>query len=91
MGSPLSQIVADLVLQNLELHTLDKLSLISPFYVRYVDDIALAAPYNLFNELLDIFNSFHSRLNFTMEIGGPQLNFFELTIINKNGFMIFNW
>jgi len=25
-----------------------------------------------------------------MEIGGSQLNFLELTIINKNGFMIFN-
>jgi len=26
-----------------------------------------------------------------MEIGGLQLNFLELTIINKNSFMIFNW
>jgi len=73
MSSPLSPIVADLVLQNLESHTLDKLLFIS-FYIRYVDDIALAAPCTLFDELLD---TFHSRLKFTMEVG-VSLNFFEL-------------
>jgi len=62
MGSP---IIADLVLQNLEAHTFDKLFFIPPFYIRYVDDIALAAPCTSFDELLDTFNSFHSRLKFT--------------------------
>jgi len=92
MSSPLSPIVADLALQNLqnlELHTLDKISFISSFSIRYVDDIALAAPYTLF-ELLDTFNSFHSRVKFTMEVGGLQLNFLELIIINRNGFMTFD-
>jgi len=56
-----------------------------------LDDIALAAPCTLFDELLDIFNSFHSRLKFTMEVGSSQLNFLELTIINRNGFIIFDW
>jgi len=69
MGSPLSPIAADLVLQNLELHTLDKLSFIPPFYIRYVDDIALAVSSTLVDELLDTFNSFHSRLKFIMEVG----------------------
>jgi len=91
MGSPLSFIVADLVLQNLESHILDELSFISPFYIRYVDDIALAAPCILFDELLDTFNSFHPRLKFTMEVGGSQLNFLELSIIIRNSFMIFDW
>jgi len=86
-----SPIVAELALQNLELHTLDKLSFIPPFYIRYVDDTALAAPCTLFDELLDTFNSFHSRLKFTMKVGGSQLNFLELTIINGNSFMIFDW
>jgi len=53
MGSPFSSIVVDLVLQNLESRTLDKLSFIPPFYIRCVDDIALAAPYTLFDKLLD--------------------------------------
>jgi len=90
IGSPLSPIAADLVLQNLESHTLDKLSFFIPlFYIRYVGDIALAALCTLFDELLDTFNSFHSRLKFTMEVGGSQLNFLELIIIIRNRFMIF--
>jgi len=72
------------MLQNLELHTFDELSFISPFYIRYVDDIALAVPCTLFDELLDTFNSFHSRFKITMEVGGSQLNFLELTIIIRN-------
>jgi len=84
-------IVADLVLQNLESHMLDKLSFISPFYIRYVDDIALAAPCTLFDELLDTFSFFHSRLKFIMEVGDSQLNFLKLIIINRNNFMIFDW
>jgi len=70
MGSLLSPIVADLALQYLESHILKKLSFTSSFYIRYVDNIALAASYSLLNELLNNFNSFHPRLKFTMEIGG---------------------
>jgi len=91
MGSPLSSIVADLVLQNLESYTFDKLSFIPSFYIRYVDDIVLTAPCTLFDELLDTFNFFHSRLKFTMKVGDSQLNFFELTIIIRNSFMIFDY
>jgi len=88
LGSP---IVADLVLQNLELHILDKLSFIPSFYVRYMDDVVLAARYTLFDELLNKLNSFHSRFKFTMKTGGMKLNFLELTISDKDGWMIFNW
>jgi len=91
MGSSLSSIIADLVLQNLESYTLNKLLFIPSFYIRYMDDIALAVPCTLFDELLDTFNSFYSRLKFTMEVGESQLNFFELTIIIRNSFMIFDW
>jgi len=63
----------------LELHILNKLSFIPPFYVRYMDDIAVAAPYILFDELLSKFTFFHSRLKFTMEIRGIEFNFLELT------------
>ncbi|KAG5316616.1 MOS1T transposase, partial [Pseudoatta argentina] len=42
MRSPLFPIVADTVLQDLELTSFNKLIFDLPFYVRYVDDIALA-------------------------------------------------
>jgi len=70
MGSPLSPIVADLVLQKLEINVIRELSMKSIFYYRFVDDIALAAPYSYLNDLLQRFNSFYLRLCFIMEVGG---------------------
>ena len=42
MGSPLSPIIANLVMENLEVNTLKKTSISIPFYFRYVDDIVMA-------------------------------------------------
>lgn len=69
MGSPLSPIMTDIVLQDLEERALTSLNFTPSFYVRYVDDIALAAPSSALEHTLSVFNSFHPRLQFTMEIG----------------------
>ena len=42
VGLPLSPIVSDIVMQDLEMKVLQRLSITPSFYVRYVDDIALA-------------------------------------------------
>jgi len=70
IGSPLSPIVADLMLQKLEINVIRELSIQNTeiFYYRFVDDIALAEPYSCLNDLLHRFNSFHPRLCFTMEV-----------------------
>jgi len=91
MGSPLSPIVADLMLQKLEYSVIGELLVKPIFYYRFVDDIALAAPYSSLNDLLHKFNSFHPRLRFTMEVGGDMLNFLDLTLIKRDGVLIFNW
>jgi len=91
MGSPLSPIVADLIMEQLELHTINNLPFVPIFYYRYVDDIALVAPNSQLNTLLSKFNSYHPRLKFTLEIGGDVLNFLDLTIIRREGRLIFNW
>jgi len=91
MGSPLSPIIADLALRNLESHILKNLSFKPAFYIRYVDDIALSVPHGSLNELLHNFNLFHPRLKFTLENGGTSLNFLELTMINRDGKLIFDW
>jgi len=39
------------------------------FYYRYVDDIVLAAPSDSMNDIKNIFNLLHARLQFTIEIG----------------------
>jgi len=56
-----------------------------------MDDIAMVAPHTYINELLNKFNAFHPKLKFTMEIGGTLLNFLEVSIINKNRQLMFDW
>jgi len=60
MGSPLSPIIADIVMQDIEEEALKLLDIIPPFYVRYVDDIACAVPNNLIEYTLEAFNSIHA-------------------------------
>jgi len=91
MGSPLSPIVADLIMQSLELQTINNLSFVPIFYCRYVDDIALVAPTSYLNNLLLTFNSFHPRLKFIMETDSDVLNILDLALIKKDGCLIFNW
>jgi len=78
MGSPLSSIIADLVLIDIEDTAINSLNISLPFYIRYVDDILLAAPSDSIKDILNTFNSFHPRLQFILEIGGDKLNFLML-------------
>jgi len=91
MGSPLSPIIAEIVLQDLEVKALGLLKLNIPFYYRYVDDIALAAPRQKIDYILQVFNSLHNRLQFTLEKGGTKLDFLDVTIINNEGTIEFDW
>jgi len=92
MRSPLSPMVADLILQHLESSILSDLSYKPIFYYRYVDDIVLFVPISQLNNLLRKFNSFHYRLQFTIEIEREnRLNFLDLNIIKQNNILIFDW
>ncbi|XP_018361291.1 PREDICTED: uncharacterized protein LOC108760020 [Trachymyrmex cornetzi] len=73
MGSPLSPIIADMVLQDLEKSGISKLRVEPLFYFRYVDDIILALPSDNIIDTLNTFNSLHIRLQFTLKI--PQFLF----------------
>jgi len=91
MGSPLSPVIADLVLQDLELSAINMLPFRLPFYYRYVDDIILTATLDSFDLILHVFNAQHSRLQFTIEIERDRrISFLDLTFINKNGKLIFD-
>lgn len=57
MGSPLSHIIADITLQDLELKALESLKFNIPFYFRYIDDI-IAIPTDKINTVCDTFNSY---------------------------------
>ncbi|XP_077255641.1 uncharacterized protein LOC143893802 [Temnothorax americanus] len=92
MSSPLSPTAVDIVMQDLEASALATLKYTPPFFVRYVDDIALATPSSSLDHTLEVFNSFHPRLQFTVEVGeGGRLNFLEITMIRRNNRIIFDW
>ena len=58
MGSPISPMLADLVLQDLKEVVLNKLSFKIYAYYRYVDDTFLIIPKNMIKETLENFNSY---------------------------------
>jgi len=90
MGSPLSPIKAELVIQDVEREFLGKLDFRLLFYFRYVDDILTAVPKTAIDSIVDKFNAHHPRLQFTLEIEGDRINFLETTIIKNNNKLIFD-
>jgi len=91
MGFSLSPVIADPVLQDLEISAIKNLPFYLLFYYRYVDDIVLTAPSNSLDLLLQSFNAQHSRLQFTMEIErDKKVSFLDLTFINDDGKLIFD-
>jgi len=63
MGSPLSPILANLVIQDLKCSIFKTLTIHIPLYYRY--DIIIRAPNNHINIILCSFNSYHERIKFT--------------------------
>ena len=61
------------------------------FYYRYVDDICTALPPSQINVLLERFNAFHPRLQFTVERGGKTINFLDVTVSVNNNRFNFDW
>ena len=92
MGSPLSPIIADIVMQDLEERAVMSLPFELPLYMRYVDDILCAIPLHQAEFVLNAFNSLHHRLQFTMEINNKNfINFLDVTIIADNDKLTFDW
>lgn len=91
MGSPLSPILSDIVMCDLEDRAITNLPFILPFYFRYVDNIVLAAPKLRVPDILQTFNFFHKKLRFTVEFSNNNsINFLDTTIIINNNYIEFN-
>jgi len=92
MGSPLSPIIADLVMQDLEVHILNSLNYSLPIYYRYVDDILLAAQENDIQHIFNKFNNYHDRLKFTIEYEVNHcLSFLDLLIKTEKKRIVIDW
>ncbi|XP_018355891.1 PREDICTED: telomerase reverse transcriptase-like [Trachymyrmex septentrionalis] len=91
MGSPLSPILADLVIQDLEHNIFDILITHIPLYYRYVDDILLAAPTNQITNILDSFNAYQERIKFTVDYGDEfGISFLDVKLLYDKGSIIFD-
>jgi hypothetical protein len=92
MGSPLSPILADIVMDDLESCCLRAFDFDIPIFYRYVDDIFAVVPKAKLYDILRVFNDYHPRLKFTYEteING-SINFLDTTIIREGNKLITNW
>ena len=67
MGSPLSPILASIVMDHLLDNCIPKLPFDLPFLYKYVDDIVCSVPGCHVDTMLSVFNWFDSHLQFTVE------------------------
>ncbi|XP_011338800.2 uncharacterized protein LOC105280186 [Ooceraea biroi] len=92
MGSPLSPIVADMVLDNLETKCISSLDFELPVFYRYVDDVFTILPVDKVDHVLHVFNSNNERLKFTMELeSNNRINFLDTTVIRDSQRLITDW
>ncbi|XP_055714230.1 uncharacterized protein LOC129808475 [Phlebotomus papatasi] len=67
MGSPISPIVADVVMQRALETIMENNPLRIAFVKKYVDDLLLAIHEEDVHRVLEVFNSFHQKICFTLE------------------------
>lgn len=92
MGSLLSPILSDLVMDDLEQACLGLLSFKPPVFYRYVDDILTAVPRDSIIHLLHVFNNYHPRLQFTCETEHEGcISFLDVKIFNDNSTLLTDW
>ena len=95
MGSPLSPVVANIVLERIEQAALEELQQrgIKPiFFRRYVDDCLMGAKAEQVEEILSVFNGFHPRMQFTVETETDgQLKFLDTIMRRSNENISTEW
>lgn len=96
MGLPLSPAICELVMEFIDRYILERcrhLQINVLYYGRYVDDGFLVASGRSFPRILQIFNSIHPRLRFTMEDENDgTLPFLDLKVVrNEDGNIITDW
>jgi len=92
MGSPLSPVVADIVMRDLETICLNSVNCYLTFYFRYVDDIVMAVSSDNVNQIFRTFNEYHDRIKFTIEYEeGRYLSFLDILFTIKDDKLYIDW
>lgn len=95
MGSPISPVVANIVLERIEIAALENLrtrGIVPRFFRRYVDDCLLCAREEEVAAILNEFNGFHQRLQFTVEKEADgKLKFLDMILRRENNTITTEW
>ena len=92
MGNPISPVLSDIVMEDLESHCISRLNSKPLFYFRYVDDVLLCLHKDYIDETLKTFNNYDMNLQFTVEtLQNNSISFLDMTLINKNNRISTNW
>ncbi|XP_062716986.1 uncharacterized protein LOC134292157 [Aedes albopictus] len=95
MGSPLSPVIANIVMERLEQESIRKLEghrISMVVYRRYVDDCFCIARKEHVDKILEVFNGFHDRLQFTVEYEEDgRLKFLDMMLFQNNGRVEKTW
>ena len=71
-------------MEDLEKTVFERLEFVVPFYFRYVDDTLLCVPLDKLQKLIDTFNNYHPRIQFTHEMEkNNRISFLDLEIIEE--------
>ena len=62
IGSVISPMLAEIVMEDLERTVFERLEFFVPFYFRYVDDTLLFVPLDKLQTVIDAFNDYHPRI-----------------------------
>lgn len=86
MGSPLSPVIANLFMEDIEVRALESTTLKPKLWLRYVDDTFVIWTHgrNKLDEFLSHLNNIHSKIQFTMEVESlNQLPFLDVLLKKK--------
>ena len=90
MGSPLSVVVANLVMEDIEQKALSTFHTPPHFWRQYVDDTCAALPMDLFDSFHDHKSSVDPDIQFTVEESGGQLPFLDILLTRDEASSINN-
>ena len=93
IGSVISPMLADIVMEDLEKTVFERLEFVVPLSFRYVDNTLLCVPLDKLQTVIDTFNDYHPRIQFTHEMEtNNRIRFLDLEIIKlDNCKIVSNW
>ena len=92
MGSPASPVIADIVMEELLDKSLQKLNSQPRCVTKYVDDLFAIVKTSTIDEIMDVFNSFHGDIRFTLETEiDDRLPYLDTLVVKRDNIIKLDW